>query len=225
MDDVLLYLFYRSPRNTLLLRANQVFGIDISHYQGMINWEQVKNIDDKPIAFVFIRATQGDDSNDKYFKYNWKHAKENGFLRGAYHYYRPDENSLNQAERFIKRVQLEKGDLPPVLDIERFSKIQSRQSLRMGLKKWLDTVEDHYGIRPIIYSGASHYKDLLSHDMFKDYVFLIPNYNKVGRPLNDKIWTFWQFSEKGKVNGIEGNTDLNVFKGEKVQLEQLLIIE
>jgi lysozyme len=218
-------IIYPSKRNIpLQLRAHSVVGIDVSHYQGMINWDQVKTIDDKPISFVFIRATQGDDSNDKYFKYNWKHAKENGFVRGAYHYYRPDENSLKQAERFIKRVYLEKGDLPPVLDIERFSKIQSNQSLRNGLKKWLDTVEEHYGVRPIIYSGASHYKDLLSHEMFKDYIFWIANYNKVGRPLNDKIWTFWQFTENGKVNGIEGNTDLNVFKGEKAQLEQLLIL-
>lgn len=217
-------IIYPSKRSIpLSLRGYRVVGIDISHYQGMINWDQVKKIDDKPISFVFIRATQGDDGKDKYFKYNWKKAKEKGFLRGAYHYYRPNENSSKQADRFIKRVKLEKGDLPPVLDIEKFSRIQSNQSLRNGLKNWLDKVEAHYGIKPIIYSGASHYKDLLSHEMFKDYVFWIANYNRVERPLKtDKVWDFWQFSDKGKVNGIEGNTDLNVFKGDKNALIELI---
>jgi lysozyme len=206
------------------MRPYQVVGIDVSHYQGMINWDQVQKMDDKPIAFVFIRATQGDDGKDKYFKYNWKKAKEHGFLRGAYHYYRPNENSNKQAALFIKRVKLEKGDLPPVLDIEKFSRIQSNQSLRNGLKNWLDKVEAHYGIRPIIYSGASHYQDLLSHEMFKDYVFWIANYNRVDRPLKtDKVWTFWQFSDKGKINGIEGDTDLNVFKGDTTALYSLTL--
>jgi lysozyme len=204
----------------------KVVGIDISHYQGMINWDQVKMIDDKPISFVFIRATQGDDGKDKFFKYNWRKAKERGFLRGAYHYYRPNENSDKQVRMFIKRVKLEKGDLPPVLDIEKFSRIQSNKSLQLGLKNWLDKVEAHYGIKPIIYSGASHYKDLLSHEMFDEYVFWIANYNRVEYPVKpNDIWSFWQFSDKGKVNGIEGDTDLNVFKGNIEQLNSLRITD
>lgn len=217
-------IIYPSKKSIPLnLRGYNVVGIDISHYQGMINWDQVKNMDEKLISFVFIRASQGDDGKDKYFKYNWKKAKEKGFLRGAYHYYRPNENSDKQAALFIKRVKLEVGDLPPVLDIEKFSRIQSNQSLRIGLKNWLDKVEAHYGIQPIIYSGASHYQDLLSHEMFKDYVFWIANYNKVDRPLSDRVWTFWQFSDKGRINGIEEYTDLNVFKGTKEDLNSLLI--
>lgn len=225
ITDIIPDIIYPSQRTIpLSLRGYQVLGIDISHYQGMINWEQVKKIDDKPISFVFIRATQGDDGKDKYFKYNWKKAKEHGFLRGAYHYYRPNENSTKQANRFIKRVSLDKGDLPPVLDIEKFSRIQSNQSLRKALKNWLDLVEAHYGIKPIIYSGASHYTDLLKNEIFDGYVFWIANYNRVERPLkSDKIWTFWQFSDKGKINGIEGDTDLNVFKGDKAQLESLVL--
>lgn len=206
------------------LRSYEIVGIDISHYQGMINWEQVSKIDHTPISFVFIRATQGDDGKDKYFKYNWRKAKEHGILRGAYHYYRPNENSQKQAERFIKRVELEKGDLPPVLDIEKFSRIQSRSSLRKGLQNWLNRVEEHYGVKPIIYTGASHYQDLMDHDMFRDYVFWIANYNGVKEPLKQKdIWSFWQFTDGGEVDGIKGKTDLNVFKGDSLQLLSLRI--
>jgi lysozyme len=216
-------IIYPSKRIIPLhLRGYQVVGIDVSHYQGMINWDQVEMMDDKAISFVFIRATQGDDGLDKYFKYNWKKAKEKGIVRGAYHYYRPNENSTKQAERFIRRVEIEDGDLPPVLDIEKFSRIQSNESLRKGLKNWLDLVEAHYGVRPIIYSGASHYQDLLQHELFEDYIFWIANYNKVDRPLrSEKRWTFWQFSDKGKINGIEGDTDLNVFKGGLSDFEAL----
>ena len=197
-------------------------GIDVSHYQGKIDWKKLSTIDDKEIRFVIIRASQGDDSYDRYFKRNWSEAKVHGFTRGAYHYYRPNENSIKQAQKFIDRVVLEKGDLPPVLDIERFSRVQSRRSLRIGLKKWLTKVEEHYGMKPIIYTGASHYKDLLKHEFFKGYPFWIANYNGVKEPIDEDIWQFWQFTDKGRVEGIKGNVDLNIFKGDSAEFQAYL---
>ncbi len=105
---------------------DRVIGFDISEYQGKVNWKVIDSVESLfPLQFVFIRATAGTDKVDARFKVNWKSAKKHNFIRGAYHYYRPNENSLEQAENFIKTVQLQKGDFPPVLDIEQLPKSQS----------------------------------------------------------------------------------------------------
>jgi len=214
----------KPPNIPQRLQGYSMLGIDVSHYQGKIKWDKVKRIDNKKISFVFIRATQGDDGRDKRFERNWSSAKEKGFIRGAYHYYRPNENSIKQADNFIKNVKLEAGDFPPVLDIEKFSRIQSRRSLQIALKKWLDKVEGHYDVKPIIYTGASHYKDLLDNDTFDDYVLWVANYNDVKLPFKkENNWIFWQYRDWGYVNGIKGDVDLNVFNGSYEQLDDLLI--
>lgn len=199
----------------------KVVGFDVSEYQGNIQWDQVKKVEDTfALSFVFIRATAGKDRVDRKFATNWKQAKANGLIRGAYHYYRPNENSLKQAELFIKTVQLQKGDFPPVLDIENLPKTQSIDSLKVGLKRWLKKVEEHYKVKPIIYSGERYYKDFLKDD-FKDYTFWIANYNFFVEHIKDD-WLFWQFTEKGTVPGIEGPVDLNVYNGTPKMLKYQL---
>ena len=111
------------------------FGIDISHYQGNIKWDQVKK-SHHPVQFVFIRSTMGVDGEDMFFKRNWRNAKNFGYFRGAYHYYRPNENSTKQFENFSNNVRLQPGDFPPVLDIENSSKY-GMLNLRKGIKNWL----------------------------------------------------------------------------------------
>jgi len=168
----------------------KTFGIDISHYQGKINWDEVTKVQDSfPISFVFIRATAGSVKQDRKFKTNWKKSKQKGFIRGAYHYYRPNENSILQANNFINTVKLQKGDLPPVLDIEDVPRIQSIANLKLGLRKWLNKVEKHYGMKPIIYSGESFYNDHLYKD-FSDYTCWVANYNFYVENI-DKDWSFW----------------------------------
>jgi len=190
----------------------KVAGFDVSEYQGTIQWDQVKTVEDTfALSFVFIRATAGKNRVDKKFATNWKQAKANGLIRGAYHYYRPNENSIKQAELFIKTVHLLKGDFPPVLDIENLPKTQSVDSLKVGLKRWLKKVEDHYKVKPIIYSGERYYKDFLKDD-FKEYPFWIANYNFFVENIKDD-WLFWQFTEKGTIPGIEGPVDLNIYNG------------
>ena len=136
-------------RNEEVLKANngKVIGIDVSHYQGNINWSKVEFVANKyPIEFVFIRATQGIDKKDIQFDNNWEESKKYNFFRGAYHYYRPNENSLEQAENFIKTVKLSEGDLPPVLDIEKMPKTQSIDNLKLGLHRFLDKIEDRKSV-------------------------------------------------------------------------------
>lgn len=201
---------------------SRLVGFDVSEYQEKIEWEKINTIEEEfPLSFVFIRATAGSNKIDARYKENWKAAKEHYFVRGAYHYYRPNENSIAQAENFIKNVRLRKGDLPPVLDIEKLPKNQSIDSLKVGLRRWLKRVEKHYKVKPIIYSGQSYYTDFLK-DEFKEYPLWIANYNfLVERIQND--WLFWQFTEKAQIHGVKGMVDVNVFNGNKEDLKRLVI--
>ena len=197
-------------------------GIDVSEYQGRISWSYVDTIEKKyPLHYVFIRATVGKDRPDRQFERNWLGAKENKMIRGAYHYYRPNENSIDQAELFIATVKLEKGDLPPVLDIEKLPKNQSIANLKLGLKRWLKAVEEHYGVKPIIYTGERYYDDFLKEE-FNDYLFWIANYNFYREEI-DSDWLFWQFTEKASVPGIKGNVDVNIYNGDLQQLQFITV--
>ena len=209
-------------RNFEILEKHEgkAIGLDISEFQGIIDWTLIDKVENKyPLRFVFIRATAGNDRADKKFKYNWLGAKKHKLIRGAYHYYRPNENSLEQAELFIKTVRLEKGDLPPVLDIEKLPRNQSLDSLKVGLRRWLKKVEAHYKVKPIIYSGEKYYSDFLKEE-FSDYLFWIANYNFYREKIEED-WLFWQFTEKASVPGIKGNVDVNIYNGD---LEQLRFI-
>jgi lysozyme len=199
---------------------DKVFGIDVSHYQGRIDWDSVqKGNAGFPLHFVFVRATAGSKKQDTQYSANFKQAKQHGFLRGAYHYYRPNENSAKQADNFIKTVTLAKGDLPPVLDIEQIPSKQSMDSLKSGLKRWLDKVEKHYGVKPIIYSGESFYTDFLKNE-FEGYELWIANYSFFEEEIRPE-WLFWQFTDKASIKGIEGNVDVNIYNGSLEGLRQM----
>lgn len=211
-------------RNYQVLESHEdkAIGFDVSEFQGKIDWELVENIEnDYLLEFVFIRATAGNDREDRQFKQNWLGAKKRKIIRGAYHYYRPDENSLKQALFFIKTVHLQKGDLPPVLDIEKLSKNQSMTNLKLGLKRWLKAVEDHYKVRPIIYTSEKYYDDFLKKE-FSEYLFWIANYNFYREKIGED-WLFWQFTEKATISGIKGNVDVNVFNGDLEQLRFIVV--
>lgn len=234
-DGFLYYLGFKTDKNVATLSKEErkladiriyevlhkhddkAIGFDVSEYQSEIDWEQTYHIDESfELSFVFIRATAGKSKVDKRFKENWKASKERQLIRGAYHYYRPNENSIEQAENFIKNVRLKKGDLPPVLDIEKLPKSQSIDSLKVGLRRWLKKVEQHYKIKPIIYSGESYYTDFLKEE-FSEYPLWIANYNFWRNDL-ESDWQFWQFTEKAQIQGIEGMVDINIFNGDKNKL-------
>lgn len=234
-DGFLYYLGFKTNKNIATLSKEErkladiriyevlhkhdekAIGFDVSEYQSEIDWEQTYHLDESfELSFVFIRATAGKNKVDKRFKENWKASKERQLIRGAYHYYRPNENSIEQAENFIKTVKLQKGDLPPVLDIEKLPKSQSIDSLKVGLRRWLKKVEKFYKVKPIIYSGESYYNDFLKEE-FSEYPLWIANYNFWRNHLEDD-WLFWQFTEKAQIQGIEGMVDVNIFNGDKNKL-------
>jgi lysozyme len=200
----------------------KAIGLDVSEFQGNIDWTLVKTIENSyPLGFVFIRATAGNDREDEKFIENWLGAKENKIIRGAYHYYRPNENSLEQAELFMKTVKLEKGDLPPVLDIEKLPKEQSLKNMKLGLNRWLKAIEAHYKVKPIIYTSEKYYDDFLKEE-FSDYLFWIANYNFYREKIGEN-WLFWQFTEKATIPGIKGNVDANIYNGDLEQLRFITI--
>ncbi len=207
-----------------ILKAHKdlTLGFDVSQFQGKINWNEVDSVDHKfALQFIFIRATAGNNKKDIRFDENWVAAKNHHFIRGAYHYYRPNENSLEQAANFIRSVHLQKGDLPPVLDVEKFSKNQSIDSLKLGLKRWLKKVEEHYKVRPIIYTSEKYYNDFLKED-FPEFTFWVANYNFFVENIKDD-WLFWQFTEKARINGIEERVDVNIYNGTPKMLQYLTI--
>jgi lysozyme len=197
------------------------FGIDISQYQGVIDWDRVSTQKKHPITFVVCRATMGIKRKDKMFEYNYATAKEKGFVVGAYHYYDPNENSIEQAKNYIRQIRkfVGKGDFVPILDIENYSRVQTKKELAEGVKKWLAFVEDEYGVKPIIYTGFAYYKDFLSLHISGEYPLWIAAYShsKRNHPIVQNA-AIHQFTEKVRVPGIpENRVDGNDIKRDSFQ--------
>lgn len=200
----------------------KIFGIDISQYQGTIDWENLEAIEEQfEIKFVVVRATAGSKKVDRNFKKNWKNLSSTVYIQGAYHYYRPDENSTDQAKNFIKNVKLRKGHLPPILDIEKMPKGQSMGKLKEGLQNWLTIVEKQFGVKPIIYTGEKYFEDFLQDD-FLNYKFWIANYNPWKEKIEDE-YLMWQFTEKAQLHGVNELVDVNVFNGNVDDLKNVCI--
>jgi GH25 family lysozyme M1 (1,4-beta-N-acetylmuramidase) len=209
------------PENVFVSSSPYIFGIDISHYQGRIDWEEVRT-SHHPIEYVFMRSTMGSNGKDNEFKRNWKGAKKQGYHRGAYHYFRPNESGKNQFENFKNSVVLEKGDLPPVLDIEKQSR-KGNKYMVGEVKKWLKAAEDHYEVKPIIYTGHTFYKHFLKGEV-DGYPLWIANYNPNSKhKIKEEEWRFHQFTEKVRVKGIRATVDGNDFDGTTQELLSLVI--
>ena len=200
------------------------YGIDISKYQPHVQWDSLKVMtnargetirsktyakDIKSVSYVFIKATEGTTLKDRHFHKHWNDASEAGIRKGAYHFFRTSKDPAQQARHFISTVgKISEADLPPVLDIETIHQGCSKKELNDKIRIWLETVEKHYGRKPIIYSSASFLKDNISKDLTDSYPIWVAHYNTTSPRWND--WKFWQFSDKAVVYGISGYVDLNV---------------
>ncbi|WP_205500921.1 glycoside hydrolase family 25 protein [Rufibacter psychrotolerans] len=187
----------------------EVTGLDISHHQREIDWKAVKA---QKIKFTFIKATEGITHQDRYFARHWRQAKKHDVLRGAYHFFLPARDAEKQARNFLNRVKLEAGDLPPVLDVE-VTNHQSDEEIRAGVQLWLDMVEEEYGLKPIIYTNYAFYEKHLA-GYFDAYPLWVAHYSpEKSHRLANRDWVFWQHTETGRLEGVKGNLDLNVFNG------------
>ena len=201
---------------TPLLAGYSVHGIDVSAYQGRIDWPEVAR---NRVRFAFIKASEGGTLRDARFVRNWREARKAGVLRGAYHYFQPNRDGLLQANLFVRTVPLAPGDLPPVLDVEA-ANFHDVAVLRREVARWLRLVEAHYGVRPILYSNHSFYRRHLA-GHFDEYPLWLAHY-EVARPaLARSKWIIWQHSDEAYVPGIRGVVDFNVFQGSFAALQAL----
>ncbi len=204
---------------TLRLKDYAVHGIDISHHQSVIDWNTVSQ---QELHFGFVKATEGATLNDSLYCHNWSEMKRIGIKRGAYHFFRPRTNARRQFDNFVNWVQLEAGDLPPVLDVEVLDGV-SKIQLLTGMRTWLYLVELKYNVRPIIYTNLKFYNKYLA-GQFNDYPLWIARYNYRQPVLAcGRDWDFWQYGNHGVIKGIEGYVDFNVFNGSLQQLERLCL--
>jgi lysozyme len=196
----------------------KVPGNDVSEHQGEIDWPKVYADGQR---FVFIKATEGDYRHDKTFLANWVGAKSAGLLRGAYHFFRCDVDATTQADYFIDFVKStnDNGELPPCLDLET-NEGKTKGEIIPMVKVWLDRVEGAFGRKPIIYSGKYKLQDYLSEPNLdppvwaKDYALWLAGYTpEPVLPQGWSNWTFWQYTNEGSVNGVNGNVDMDFFNG------------
>jgi len=201
-------------------------GIDVSHHNNKIDWHRVKNsIEDKvDISFCFIKATEGEDLKDQDFGNNWREAKKTGLIRGAYHFYVPRANPVEQAQNFIESVELEEGDFVPVIDFEILgTKRRVRNNLLENVKTFINIIENHYGVKPIIYTNGHIYRAYIKGN-FDKYPLWISNYESQKlEGYNKARLMLWQHSTTGKVDGIQGDVDFNVFVASKSHLDDICI--
>ena len=132
----------------------EIHGIDISHYQVDIDWGLLSNamVNGCPVRFVIMKSTEGTGKLDETFYENYQSAGDYGFIRGAYHFWSNKSSARDQAYFFLKKVHLNDGDLPPVLDVEHKPKEQSVEDFQRDILTWLHIVEDKYQVKPIIYT-------------------------------------------------------------------------
>lgn len=201
-----------------------IHGIDISHHQGEINWDKLRHamIDRSPVRFVMIKATEGGDFLDENFEENFFQAREHGFMRGAYHFWSNKNGAREQAYFFLEKVPLEEGDLPPVLDVEHKPDDVTTEDFQRDILTWLHIVEDRYHVKPIIYTYYKFKEDYLSDERFDDYPYWIAHYY-VKQVEYKGRWKFWQHTDVGKLPGIKGFVDLDVYNGSYYDLKRLAI--
>ena len=184
-------------------------GIDVSHYQGSVSWAEVRQAG---IEFAVAKATDGLTWEDPQFAINWPAMKAAGILRGAYHFFEPADDATEQAEFFLKTVQLATGDLPPALDVEKAA--SSSTALWEGVETWLQTVAAATGLQPFLYIDPTFANEYKAPASLAAYPLWLADYAaQPTLPAGWTTWQIWQHSESGTVAGVTGSVDLDVANG------------
>jgi lysozyme len=189
-----------------------IHGFDISHHQKDIDWQQIPK---DRYRFVYLKSTEGGDFKDSKFQENWLKAREQGFLVGAYHFYRLCRDGTIQAQNFIETVPQKADALPPVMDLEYDSKCidyYSREQLLHEIRVMHDALKSHYGKQPIFYVSKAFYNIVLA-GSFGQVPLWVREYQGLPDLKDQPKWLFWQHSRQGQIPGISTPVDLNVFHG------------
>ena len=196
-----------------------IIGIDISRYQGAVNFEEIEAAG---VNYVFIRATEGITYQDGDYKSNVASARAAGLTIGAYHFYETNDDPDTQLKNFTSLVTLKPGDLPPVVDIEKLHN-NDELDLTKNLQKYLNGLESHYGVKPVIYSGFNFSNKYLTG--FGDYPLWLADYkvNEPKLPMGWSDWAFWQWSQSGTTEGVNGYVDTDRYNGNEASFRGILI--
>ena len=222
--------------------SERIYGIDISRHQHekgrrryAINWKKIHitslgknhptNGQTFPISFVYIKATQSTTIKNHYFRQDYLQAKRHGIHVGAYHFFSLSTTPQAQADYFLKHATIAKNDFPPVLDVEpseaQIQQIGGDEELMRRIRIWMQLVEKISGKRPILYVNQNfifnHMKE--ASDIKKKYNVWIARY---GAYKPDVKLAYWQLSSTGRVHGITGDVDINVFNGYQGQFSEFL---
>lgn len=203
-------LFWFFPQQPATAKEYPIQGFDVSHHQKDIQWHKISP---EKFKFVYLKATEGGDFKDRKFQENWLKARENGFLVGAYHFYRLCRDGQIQAQNFIETVPNKADALPPAIDLEYESDCinqYTKEQLIKEIQVMHDLLQQHYGKQPIFYISKAFYNIVLF-DQFPNTPLWVREYQGKPQLKNDPKWLFWQHSSKGKITGISTDVDLNVF--------------
>jgi lysozyme len=208
-------LFAASPARavTVCPGANSQYGIDVSEYQGNINWSSVKAAGK---SFAIIRVSDGTGHLDSYFSQNWSGAKSAGLIRGVYQFFEPGEDAVAQANLVLSHMgAFGPGDLPPMIDVE-VTGGQSAATITSKVHQWVNTIQSATGVKPLIYTGGWFWNPDVQTGDFASYPLVDSYYCSNCCPDIASPWTkwaMWQYSSTGSVGGISGNVDLDRFDG------------
>lgn len=195
-----------------------VKGVDLSAYQGEIDWELLA---DQNIDFAFIKATEGKDYVDEQFKTNWEKSQKTELKVGAYHFLSYESTGKEQAANYIKNVTVTDKNLPPVVDLELYGIYEEnplpKEQVKVILDEFLKEMESNYGVKPIIYTTQRIFNMYIGTD-YKDYkIWIVDLDNSWPDTLpNGEKFTFWQYSHRGMMDGYDGDEtfiDMNLYKG------------
>ena len=207
-------------------RDYPIHGIDVSKYQGNVDWSAIAN---SGVKFVWIKATEGGDHLDERFADNWAGAKAAGIPRGAYHFVYWCRPPMEEVAWFERNVPVEEDALPPVLDVEATPESRTckrhleRDSAIADMKVMLEEMERHFHKRPVIYTSVDFYEAILSDGAFEDYpMWVRSTKHHPSVRYGSRRWKFWQYQADGRIPGIEGHVDRNAFYGTPEQWQAFL---
>lgn len=205
-------------RNMKISKTDIVKGVDVSAYQGSIDWKTIENQD---IYFAFIKASEGTDYKDSQFDTNWKNIDGTSIKKGAYMFYVFNEDGQAQADYFIKTVGTDYGDLPPVIDLEVYGQFETSpptvKSVQNNLKKLIEKLKSTYKVEPIIYTNYNTYNLYLSDGNLDQPIWITDLSDQVPEMSGGHDWKFWQYSQRGILNGYSSDSerfiDMDLYNG------------
>ncbi len=210
---------------TVCAHGTTVEGIDVSSWQGHINWTSVAHAG---VRYAIVRIGDG-TYHDPDFATNWAGARHAGLIRGAYQFFEPRTDAVTQANLVIAAVgRLGTGDLPVTLDVEKPSPGVTPAQYAAAIRRWVDRVYAGTGRHPIIYTGRYYWDPYVASSAFNTLPLWHAQYTSASCPnINDRwhTWAFWQYTSTGRVAGISGNVDRDRFNGTFTQLQALAGIE